>query len=492
MWEKNYWKILFVVLFLFAGVIVLNGITTEVSLGDESHHYRFAQNIFLAGKRIPFDPLYESGNPPGFFYNTPPLWHMLLSYLWKITGGISQAIAQIYHVLFFILLVWLTYVLAKETIGKEGRWFPALIIATVPMVVSFSTLFYMDVPMAALSTLSFYLIFKKRYIEAGVASGLAYFTKLNSGFFFPGFLLVIFWNERKEFWNLLKSLSFFIVPILLIYLPDLYWRRLNITTDTIGWANVSKRLSMVLTGIEWREYLSSYLTNPVDIIKYFGITFFFVLFFHLSHFRRWGKKGAVLWLPVISYLVLFIIFFGVVADIRYLIPILPFLVILFTPDSLSLGKQLRFIIIAVCIFQFASTIYYVHQYRQISPEIKEGYDYIKRNVPENALILYPEENLLIYGHRRIIWTSVGTSEGYRLAKNGLYFLFWPNNLGEIDNILRANRIDHVLIKKSRIYDDRKEHHLGGYPQSFVEKLSLLDGWTKIFENPGVALWRKAR
>ena len=307
------WKIFWILLLIAAGIIIINGATSEISLGDESHHYRFAQNILLAGERVAFDPLYQSGNPPGFFYTTPPLWRFILAFLWKIIGGISQAVAQIYHVLFFVLLVWLTSVLAKEMMGEERRWPPTLIIATVPMVVSFSTLFYMDVPMTALSTLSFYLILKKRYIEAGVASGLAYFTKLNSGFFFPGFLLVIFWNERKEFWRLLKSLGFFILPI-----------------------------------------------------------------------------------------------------------------------------------------------------------------------------------LLIYGQRRIIWTAVGASEGYRLAKNGLCFPFWPNNPDEMDNIVRANKIDHILIKKSRIYDDHKQHHLGGYPQSFVGKLSLLDGWTKIFENPGVALWRKAK
>lgn len=148
--------------------------------------------------------------------------------------------------------------------------------------------------------------------------------------------------------------------------------------------------------------------------------------------------------------------------------------------------------IGICLLQFGSTVFYVHQRRQISREVKEGFEYIKKNVPQEALILCPEENLLIYGQRRIIWTAVGASEGYRLAKNGLYFLFWPNNPDEMDNIVRASKIDHILIKKSRIYDDHKEHHLGGYPQSFVENLSLLDGWTKIFENPGVALWKKAK
>lgn len=487
MQAKNRSKLFWLFLLIAAGILTLNGILTEVHLGDESHHYRFAQNIYQTGKRVPFDPLYESGNPPGFFYNTPPLWHFGLAFLWKITGGISQTIAQIYHTLFFILLIWVTSLIAKETRGEEGRWVPAFIIATVPMVVSFSTLLYMDIPSTALSTLSFYLILKRRYMEAGVASGLAYFTKLNSGFFFPGFLLLIFWKERRNFWHLLRSFVLFSLPILMIYFPDLYWRKINITSqNTVGWSNISHRAVVVLTGTKWGEYLISYLTNPIDLVKYFGLAYLFLMSLHLCYFRRWDRKDAILWVPVFSYLFFFVIFFGVETEIRYLLPILPFMIVLSTPSILSLGKQLRFIVIAVCILQLASTTYYVYQKRLISPEVKEGFGYIRKNVPKNALILYPEENLLIYAQRRIIWIAVQSKPG----KVGLSSLFWSTDDKEMDDLFEANRIDYVMVKKSRIYDDRNDRHLGGYPQSFLERLSHSGGWVKIYENPGVALWKK--
>jgi hypothetical protein len=486
---SNHLMLFWAVLLLMACIIAVNGIITEVSLGDESHHYGFAQNIYWAGKRVAFDPIYESGNTPGFFYNDPALWHLILAFLWKILGGISQTVAQVYHVFFFILLVWLTFILAKETMGKEERWVPAFIVATVPMVVSFGTLFYMDVPMTVFITLSFYFILRKRYIEAGFASGLAYFTKFNSVFFFPGFLFLIIWNDRKRFWNLVGNIAFFILPIVIVYLPDLYWRKTNITSqmNTIAWSNVSRRLSIVMAGKKWGEYLNSHLTNPVDLAKYFGLALPFLIFFYLLRFRRWDKKAAVLWVPVVSYLICFIIIFGIEADIRYLLPILPFLAVFFALSFSSLGNRLRFIIIAVCIIQFASTTYYVHQKRLILPEVKEGFEYVKKNVPEKTLILYPEENLLLYGHRRIIWIAV---KGYRPNDVGLNLLFWGADDKRMNGLLKANHIDYILIKKSRIYDDSKEQHLGGYPQSFVEKLSQLDGWLKVFENPGVALWKK--
>ncbi|MDI7260782.1 MAG: glycosyltransferase family 39 protein [Thermodesulfobacteriota bacterium] len=489
-WKVDHRKLFWILLVLTAGIIVINGMTTDVSLGDESHHYHFAQNIYEAGKRVAFSSLYESGNSPGFYYNTPPFWHLILAFLWKITGGISQAVAQAYHILFFVLLVWVVSLLTREVSGEEGRWLSALIMTTVPMVVSFSTLFYMDIPMTAMTTLSLYFIWKRRYMEAGVASGLAYFTKLNSVFFFPGFFLLIVWKERRRFWPLLKGLVFFIIPILIIYLYDSNWRKSNITSqlNTIGWSNISIRLSMAGTGMRWREYLNSYLTNPLDIVKYFGFAFLFLLFFHFFRFRRWDLKGRILWVPVISYLILFIILFGIVTDIRYLIPIVPFLIALLTPSLVSLGKKWKIVIVILCLIQFMSTSIYVYQQRQISPEIKEGFEYIKKNVPVDANILYPEENLLIYAERRVVWGAVLFSRYEK--KLGLDLLFWGKSTNEMNGILQYARVSHILIKKSRIYDDTNVHHSGGYPRSFVERLPHLEGWMKISENQEVSLWRR--
>lgn len=488
-WTRYQQKIVWIIILLTAGIIVVNGITTEVSLGDESHHYRFAQNIYTEGKRVPFDPLYESGNPPGFFNNDPPLWHLILAFLWKVTGGISQVTAQIYHALFFVLLGWVTFLLAKETVGEKERWFPAFVVATVPMVVSFSTLFYTDVPVTAFTTLSFYLILKKRYIEAGLASGLAYFTKFNSVFFFPGFLFLIIWSDRKRFWNLVRNVAFFIFPILIIYISDSHWRRLNIIgeMDTIGLQYILFRFSLAFSGGRWREYLNSYLTNPFDLVKYLGLGFLLLMVFHLFRIRRWDRKDSVFWVPVLSYFFFFLIVFGIETDIRYLLPILPFMIVLFTPSFLSFGRVWHFIMIALCILQFVGTNYYVHQKRVIPSEVKEGFEYIRKNLPRRALILYPEENLLIYGQRRMIWNAV---QSYRTGEKGLYLLLLGSNEKEMGDLLKANNIDHILIKKSRIFDDQREHHTGGYSQSFVGELSNLEGWVKIFENQGVELWKK--
>jgi 4-amino-4-deoxy-L-arabinose transferase-like glycosyltransferase len=495
MWNLSDQKVFWILMIVATGLIVINGITTDISLGDESHHYRFAQNIYQAGKRVAFDPIYESGNRPGFFYNDPPLWHLFLASLWKIGGGTSQAIAQMFHVLFFVLLVWVTSLLARESMGEREKWFPALVIATVPMVVSFSTLLYMDVPMTALSTLSFYLILKGRYLGAGVASGLAFFTKLNAAFFFPGFLFLILWKERKRFWRVLRIAAFFTVLILLIYIPDRLWRTEHLSS-MIDHMNVNVVLNRLIyeksvlgpgSVGKTKEYFNSYLTNPIDIVKYLGLPLLLLILFYLLYLKRPERKRSFFWIPIISYLLIFLPLLGVRTDIRYLLPILPFLIVLVGPSYLLLGKTWRFIILGLCLLQFVSTTFYVHQKRQISLEVKQGFEYVRQNVSRDALILYPEENFLIYGQRRIIWSAIKNSRPGQLE---LYSLLWTEDREEMDELLRHNKINYVLIKKSRIHDNVKEHHTGGYPRSFVERLSQLNGWAKVFENGGVVLWKR--
>jgi hypothetical protein len=152
-----------------------------------------------------------------------------------------------------------------------------------------------------------------------------------------------------------------------------------------------------------------------------------------------------------------------------------------------MGKTWKLVVIGLCFLQFAATTYYVHQQRQISSDVKQGFEYIKKNTPEDALILYPEENLLLYGKRKIVWRFVRNA---RPGQQGVYSLLWTKNFGEMDELLRYNRIDYILIKKTRIHDEVKNHHTGGYPRSFVQRLSQLNGWVKVFDNPGAELWKR--
>jgi len=61
-------KKLFLLILCSSLLVLIAGLTSELSLGDEVFHYRIAKDIFNAGRRVAFDPLYGSGNPPGYSY----------------------------------------------------------------------------------------------------------------------------------------------------------------------------------------------------------------------------------------------------------------------------------------------------------------------------------------------------------------------------------------------------------------------------------------
>lgn len=472
-------------------VIVVAAATSDIHLGDEAHHFRFAQNIYQAGTRVSFDPLYSSGNPPGFFFNDPPFWHILLALLWGATGGVSPLVAHLYHLVYLIVLLGTTYALSREALPEQDSWLPVLVVATVPMTVTFSTLLYMDVPVTALALLGFYCVLKGQYLAAGITCGLMYLTKLNGAFFIPGFFAILCWRERARLPRAVKAAAAFAVPIAAIYLADIFWRKAHINPgfDTINASQVMARAAKVSQEITINEYRASRTSNPLDLIKYFGIASLALLGWHVMRARTWGTREVLLAVPIASYLLPYLVFFGIGSDIRYLLPLVPFLILFAIPPLAGLNRKGQIALALLCLLQLGSTALYVHGQRKISDDLKAGFAHIRAQVPRDALILYPEENLLIHGERRMVWSAVRNPKSGRL--NGLPVVFWPEDPKERDETLSVNGIDHVLIKKSRVFDDSAVRHLGGYPASFVRKLETLPDWKKTFENSGVVLYRRA-
>jgi hypothetical protein len=122
----------------------------------------------------------------------------------------------------------------------------------------------------------------------------------------------------------------------------------------------------------------------------------------------------------------------------------------------------------------------VYQKRRPSLDAMETFAYVKENTAKEALILYPEVNLLCLAERKPVWGR------FRF----LPYLFWKATPDEMKDIFRRNRLGYLLIKKSRVYDDSKEgHHTGGYPISFVSKLRALSFIRLVFENKEFSLWQ---
>jgi 4-amino-4-deoxy-L-arabinose transferase-like glycosyltransferase len=494
--RKTIWEMIF----LFSVGVMLVGLSSKLYLGDEITHYRFAKGIFMAGERITFDPLFGKNYANQVDYLIPPLWHILLAFLWKIAGRISFSLAQVYHTIYYALLLFSTYQVGKEIYGeKEGRY-STILIGTLPMVVSFGILFYVDVPLAALTTLTFFLILKRRHLLAGLGFGLMYFTKWSGVVFgIPYLLIILFLNYRQKY--LLKMLAF-ILASLLIILPDIYWREKHAfngnhwmgdteTTLRSFTSGVSRNLSNWVTpgmhspkgSVEKVSYAhNSTFLSIKDQLKYFGLPLILLLMIYLFK-KQFLRKDWLLWMPVFFYFLFFILFFNMDADIRYLLPLSPFLCIIASrPIVYWDKKKLKILFWVVCLVQFLSVLGYVYSQRRITPAIQEAVDYIKTNTPGDAIIMYPEYNLAEYTNRRIFWGS-----NFCRLKD----VFWGND-ESTKTLLAENKVQYVLIKSAKIYDDKERRHLRGYPLSFVQRLSASGLFELKFDNKELRLWELKR
>jgi len=486
-------KKLFLLILCSSLLVLIAGLTSVPSLGDEVYHYRFAKDIFNAGRRVAFDPLYDSGSPPGYFYNSEPLWHILLAPLWGLFGKISFPIAQLYHTIYYALLILFTYLLGKELYGQRQGLYSALIIATIPAVAAFSVLFYLDIPATTLSILCLLLIVKRKFLWSGIILGLMYLTKRNTCFFIPAFFFLLLYQTETKFRQKIKNLFYLFVPAFLFVLPDFLWREKSLKTimsvngrvvlqSSGNFEGVINRLKLKDWNLRISEYLNSHLSNPVDIVQYLGIVLLITLAIYVL-FRIYEKKDLILWLPVICYFLFFCYIFFPGSDIRYLLPILPLLAIL---SSKAIAKYvnkkwLNISLIILCLLQFSSTVLYVRAKRQIPKGIKEGFAYLRDDTSPDALIIYPEYVILEATRRRFAWAgNLG-----EVLQN----LFWNKDEDKVRDLLKSNDVGYIAVKKSRVYDDSKVHHFGGYPKSFVERLPKLCFVKLVFDNKDMSIWQ---
>ncbi|GEM_PF-1129964 len=212
-------------------IILLCGIFSDLYLGDETFHYRLATYIYKANFQRPlYDPLALT-NPSGKCYYYDPMgWHFFLALFWKLFFGVSKASAQVFQVIWYMLLVLSTYLLGTEIRDKKTGLFSALIVATMPMAVALSIILHTDIAVAALCTISLFFLIKKRLLAAALIIALATYTKRNSYMLLPGFLILTLYPffDARSFKDFLKILTrwfiFFLIPFLIAITPAITYR----------------------------------------------------------------------------------------------------------------------------------------------------------------------------------------------------------------------------------------------------------------------------
>lgn len=204
--------------------ILLAGVYSDPYLADEVFHYRLAKYVYEQ-KAIPtYDPLAHTNPLTGKnYYVNEPLWHTTLALFWTITGP-SQASGQLFQAFVYVGLVFVIFLLGKELYGLESGYYAALLAASTPMVILYSILFHVDIPLMLLCALCYLMVLRKRWLWVGVILGLAFVTKRNSYFIAPAVAFCVLYYSEGRPKEKLKNLLIFLIALSVTVSPDLYRR----------------------------------------------------------------------------------------------------------------------------------------------------------------------------------------------------------------------------------------------------------------------------
>jgi 4-amino-4-deoxy-L-arabinose transferase-like glycosyltransferase len=463
-------------LLVCALLLFIIGVKSEIYLGDEAYHYTFAKGIYEARERVASNPIYAAYPKLEYFYFDVPLWHGLLAGLWWVIGSPSKILAQGYQVFYFILLVVSSYFLGRSLYGEKAGMMGMIIALSLPLVAAFSIILYLDVPVAAWAIFSLGMLYRKKWFYTGIGVGAMLLTKINGFLLLPGFAILLFLHSQPRWIDKLRAFLFVSLPAVMINLPELYFRKTH-----FGYIYYIAPKYIPKEGPPGAFIFepSSLYIQPWNLIIYFGIVIWIGIFLYFGK-KLYEHKDLLLWIPIGTYLIIFPIFFHYSFPLRNLSPMLAPLALLGGKGLASIrSKKLKYFILGICLLQFLAVSGKVYLKRQIPVGIKEAYAYIQNHSSLKAVFLYPEENLVLYTNRPIVWSHI-----VEMPK-----LFWQADGEEIRSILKKYEVSYIAIKRDRIFDEPSIRHTGGYPQSFIEKLPKQTFLRLVFNNPEVSIWQ---
>ena len=507
---------LYLILLTFIFAILPLVLTPPTSRDELIHHLAIPKLYLEKGKifEIPF-----------MSFSYFPM-NIDLLYLIPLSLG-NDIMPKIIHLIFAVLTGAALYLYLFPLTGKKYALLGFLLYFSTPLVVNLARSAYTDLGMNFYSTLALIGVLKWR--QEGFKKKWLFYSAISTGFALSSkpsaipvlilfFIAVLYFysKETKREFEALKNGAIFLLIIFLIISPWLIRNYLwagNPLYPLYGWYKVHEGIESSNTGyisggiyplqkrlLLYKESALSILLIPLKIFiegeddnpQHFDgvLNPCFLLFLIFAFLKR--PKMEVKYLAIFSILFFYITFFTAHLASRYLLPIIPALIIIMIWGIKNGFETRQFktitIIFSILLFTF-NIAYTIGLYQKDNPlpyllgkETRKEYllrllpDYPAINFANNSLPAVAKVMLIFTGDRGYYWereSYFGSRDGSLLAM----FVEESRNDDELMERFKALGITHLFIKNSLflrfLQDNFKTEKLRLINSFFRTKLSLL-------------------
>ncbi len=489
------------VVFYFQIMVTLNG---PVAFGDEGYHTYIAKEMGTLVQYPVFNPAGSLIHKEGF--SRPPMFNFFEGSFYFLFGFSEIIVKFLLPVLSFFLGLG-AFVLFRRLYSAPVGLIAAVILVTVPAIVTYSVLFYVEILFLFwfLFAVGFFLLAikeekKKYFLLSGVFAAFAILTKT------PGYILIAFYGLYflYEVWqkkNIVATLKKYIplAIIIALVLGPFYLRNYAYYKTPIcglyffptGKCNIDIQYTNQASFLPDSQNPSvSSNVIQVGITNYFqfayGNLWFVPLFVAVGIIYALMKKGkleiAVLMLLLVGSPIFIMTYQGRAEDAsRYTLFAIPFFALLVgiyfekIMDVLKmrykyLGVIFLFLILAVSYYNFSTKVLAMPQVKQFSTLFFDACDWVKANTPQNAILLSFNTHPTVYNcQREAIWELKDLPD-----------IVVSDNVTLATQRLNANGINYIFVQKFSLSG---QNYRGSYPLSFIAFLEQNpQTFKKVFEN----------
>lgn len=508
---------IWVLIFILLSILVFELLVTfnnPISFGDEAFHTRMAQWI---GENVEYPtwiPFTQTKNFKADF-SRPPYWELLLtSFLYLF--GFKEAFVRFLPPFVAFLTGLAVFLLGKELYNKKVGFMASIMAVTIPSFITYSVLIYTDVLVTFFLTM-FFLLFvlsikkgeKKYLVLSGIFGGFSFLSKITGFAAYIFIFLVCIYvliKQRKLYGPFKKYFVLFLVLtsmafiILIIHIsrnyfyygtPGCYWTLIPYSEKFINFSGCTFNVTEFESKYNYTGRTEQVGTEQnvynMGITNYLNFAFgniFFVVFAAISGVFLLLYKKDNISIFILFMLLIFLVLFATQASTRaedtarYTLALTPFICLTaakwFEEVYNFIGRYQKYLALVVFIFiiifsylNLKDKLDTMAKVKQFSPTFFEACDWVKKNLPRDAVL-------------STVWSSRAAYSCQRDVRGNEPDVFLSRDVNYTKEVAKKLGITHLFIQKFSLSNEALSEKYQVDSVKFFEEHP--ETFKKVYEN----------